>query len=193
MEESLEMKELQELREQFCLINEKLEKQVIINEALIKDSMKKKLSYINRTYKMYVWALVITTPLLIALLALHKASLGLWIFIVVALLVEFFLNSRLYRKLNTKDLMSLGHVEAVERVAVFKKNYKKITIAMLVPAMVLFVSFIGLVSDYRFDMGTVMYYSIFIVIALTYEFVRSKKMFKKLDSVLKQIKELRGE
>ena len=63
MEESLEMKELQELREQFCLINEKLEKQVIINEALIKDSMKKKLSYINRTYKMYVWALVITTPL----------------------------------------------------------------------------------------------------------------------------------
>lgn len=193
MEESLEMKELQELREQFCLINEKLEKQVIINEALIKESMKKKLSYINRTYKMYVWALVITTPLLIALLALHKASLGLWIFIVVALLVEFFLNSRLYRKLNTKDLMSLGHVEAVERVAVFKKNYKKITIAMLVPAMVLFVSFIGLVSDYRFDMGTVMYYSIFIVIALTYEFVRSKKMFLKLDSVLKQIKELRGE
>lgn len=142
---------------------------------------------------MYVWALVITTPLLIALLALHKASLGLWIFIVVALLVEFFLNSRLYRKLNTKDLMSLGHVEAVERVAVFKKNYKKITIAMLVPAMVLFVSFIGLVSDYRFDMGTVIYYSIFIVIALTYEFVRSKKMFLKLDSVLKQIKELRGE
>lgn len=193
MEESLEMKELQELREQFCLINEKLEKQVIINEALIKESMKKKLSDINRTYKMYVWALVITTPLLIALLALHKASLGLWIFIVVALLVEFFLNSRLYRKLNTKDLMSLGHVEAVERVAVFKKNYKKITIAMLVPAMVLFVSFIGLVSDYRFDMGTVIYYSIFIVIALTYEFVRSKKMFLKLDSVLKQIKELRGE
>ena len=193
MEESLEMKELQELREQFCLINEKLEKQVIINEALIKESMKKKLSDINRTYKMYVWALVITTPLLIALLALHKASLGLWIFIVVALLVEFFLNSRPYRKLNTKDLMSLGHVEAVERVAVFKKNYKKITIAMLVPAMVLFVSFIGLVSDYRFDMGTVMYYSIFIVIALTYEFVRSKKMFLKLDSVLKQIKELRGE
>mgnify|MGYP006354231141 CR=1 FL=1 len=193
MEESLEMKELQELREQFCLINEKLEKQVIINEALIKESMKKKLSYINRTYKMYVWALVITTPLLIALLALHKASLGLWIFIVVALLVEFFLNSRLYRKLNTKDLMSLGHVEAVERVADFKKNYKKITIAMLVPAMVLFVSFIGLVSDYRFDMGTVIYYSIFIVIALTYEFVRSKKMFLKLDSVLKQIKELRGE
>ena len=193
MEESLEMKELQELREQFCLINEKLEKQVIINEALIKESMKKKLSYINRTYKMYVWALVITTPLLIALLALHKASLGLWIFIVVALLVEFFLNSRLYRKLNTKDLMSLGHVEAVERVADNKKNYKKITIAMLVPAMVLFVSFIGLVSDYRFDMGTVIYYSIFIVIALTYEFVRSKKMFLKLDSVLKQIKELRGE
>ena len=193
MEESLEMKELQELREQFCLINEKLETQGIINEALIKASMKKKLSYINRTYKMYVWALVITTPLLIALLALHKASLGLWIFIVVALLVEFFLNSRLYRILNTKDLMSLGHVEAVERVAVFKKNYKKITIAMLVPAMVLFVSFIGLVSDYRFDMGTVIYYSIFIVIALTYEFVRSKKMFLKLDSVLKQIKELRGE
>ena len=39
--ESMESKELQELREQFNLISDKLEKQTIINETLIKESMKK--------------------------------------------------------------------------------------------------------------------------------------------------------
>ena len=46
--EAKDMKELQELREQFSIINEKLEKQAIINEALIKESMKENVSYVMR-------------------------------------------------------------------------------------------------------------------------------------------------
>lgn len=191
--ESMEMNELQELREQFNLINEKLNKQKIINEALIKESMKKKLSYVDRTYKMYIVAFIVTTPLMIVLLTLHKASLALCLFVAVALIVEVLWNRYEYRKLNTKELMSLGHIEAVERVTTFKKNYKKITWVMFIPALILFVAFIGLLTDYKFDYGTVIYYSIFILIALSYEFIRGKKMFSKLDAVLKQIRELRCE
>ena len=58
--ESMESKELQELREQFNLISDKLEKQTIINETLIKESMKKNVSYVEKTYKLYTTAGKIT-------------------------------------------------------------------------------------------------------------------------------------
>ena len=193
MEKTIDFAELQELREQFNILSEKLEKQMIINETLIKESMKKKLSYVDRTYKMYKIALVITTPLLIALLFLYKASLVLCIFAALSQIVEMILHRREYRKLNTKELMSLSHIEAVERVVTFKKNFKRNGIVMLIPGIILFIAFIGLVTDYKFEIGTVIFYAIFVLLALTYEFVRSKKMFSKLDEILKQIKELRSE
>ena len=73
MEMNNDFAELQELKEQFNILSEKLEKQTIINETLIKESMKKKLSYVERTYKMYKIEIEITTPLLIAILFLYKA------------------------------------------------------------------------------------------------------------------------
>lgn len=193
MEKTIDFAELQELREQFNILSEKLEKQIIINETLIKESMKKKLSYVDRTYKMYKIALVITTPLLIALLFLYKASLVLCIFAALSQIVEMILHRREYRKLNTKGLMSLSHIEAVERVVTFKKNFKRNSIVMLIPGIILFIAFIGLVTDNKFEIGTVIFYAIFVLLALTYEYVRSKKMFSKLDAILKQIKELRSE
>lgn len=193
MEMNNDFAELQELKEQFNILNEKLEKQIIINETLIKESMKKKLSYVDRTYKMYKTAFVITTPLLIALLLLYKASMVLCIFVGLSLIVEMILYRKEYRKLNTKELMSLNHIEAVERVVTFKKNFKRNTIIMLIPGVILFVAFVGLVTGYKFEIGTVVLYLIFVLLALTYEFVCYKKMFSKLDSVLKQIEELRSE
>lgn len=193
MEMNNDFAELQELKEQFNILNEKLEKQIIINETLIKESMKKKLSYVDRTYKMYKTAFVITTPLFIALLLLYKASMVLCIFVGLSLIVEMILYRKEYRKLNTKELMSLNHIEAVERVVTFKKNFKRNTIIMLIPGVILFVAFVGLVTGYKFEIGTVVLYLIFVLLALTYEFVRYKKMFSKLDSVLKQIEELRSE
>lgn len=193
MEKTMNFAELQELREQFKILNDKLEKQAIINDNLIQESIKNKLSYVDKTFRLYVITEVIISPLLIALLVFYKATLAMWIFIAVALIVEMILYRREYRKLDTKRLMSLGHIDAVERVATFKKNLKTITYVMLIPAIILFILFVGLVTDYKFDMGSVIYYSIFIMLALTYEFVRSKKMFSRLDAVLKQIKELRSE
>lgn len=193
MEKTMNFAELQELREQFKILNDKLEKQAIINDNLIQESIKNKLSYVDKTFRLYVITEVIISPLLIALLVFYKATLAMWIFIAVALIVEMILYRREYRKLDTKGLMSLGHIDAVERVATFKKNLKTITYVMLIPAIILFILFVGLVTDYKFDMGSVIYYSIFIMLALTYEFVRSKKMFSRLDAVLKQIKELRSE
>ena len=189
----MDFTELEELRKQFNILNDKLEKQTIINEKLIKESIKQKLSYVERTFRMYRYAGLIVTPLMLALMLLFKAPLLLWIFTATALIVEQFLFQRVFRKFDTKALMSLGHIDAVERVAIFRKNFRKINYVMMIPAIALFVFYVGLVTDYKFDIGTVIYYLICVLIVSTYEVVRQRKMFKKLDAVLKLIEELRRE
>ncbi len=193
MEKTMDFAELEELKAQFDILNEKLEKQTIINETLIKESMKQKLSYVDRTARMYRNASLITIPILFALLLLYKAPLALSIFITVALILEQIFYRRLFRKLDTKTLMSLGHIDAVERVSIFRKNFRKINSLMLIPSITLFILFLGLVTDYKFNIGTVILYSVSISITLTYEILRQRKMFKNLDAVLKQIKDLRCE
>ena len=47
-QQNLDFTELQELKNQFNILNIKLEKQRIINEDIIKESMKEKLSYIEK-------------------------------------------------------------------------------------------------------------------------------------------------
>ena len=193
MEKTMDFTELEELRKQFNILNDKLEKQTIINETLLKESMKQKLSYVDRTAKMYRYAGLIVTPLMLALMLLFKAPLLLWIFTATALIVEQFLFQREFRKLDTKSLMSLGHIDAVERVSIFRKNFRRINTLMLIPSITVFILFVGLVTGYKFDVGTVIYYLVFVLIVSTYEVVRQRKMFKNLDAVLKQIEEFRRE
>lgn len=193
MEKTMDFAELEELKAQFDILNEKLERQTIINETLLKESMKQKLSYVDRTYRMYRNAGLITTPIMLALLLLYKAPLAMCIFIVVSLIMEQILYRREFRKLDTKTLMSLEHIDAVERVAIFRKNFRRINTLMLIPGITIFILFVGLVTGYKFDAGTVLLYLIFVLITLTYEVVRQRKMFKNLDAVLKLIEELRSE
>lgn len=193
MDKTNDFAELQELKAKYDLLNEKLEQQTIINEKLISESMKQKLSYVDRTGRMYRYAGIIVAPLLIVLLVLYKASLSMWIIVGVTMIVEMLLYRREYSKLDTKSLMTLGHVDAVERVATFRKNFKRISYVMLIPSLVIFILFVGMVTDYKFEIGTVIYYAIFVVVVSIYETVRSKKMFKNLEAVLKQIEELRSE
>ncbi len=191
MDKTKDFDELQELKVQFNLISEKLEKQAIINESLIKESMKRKISYVERFYKWYFAALVVVIPLFTAILLCKNAHWGFVVFALAALLVESMLYFRGYRTLNSKELMVMGFVDAMERVSLFKKRFSLVTKIMMIPSLIIFVMFIGLFTNYTFDVGYVIYYGLFILAALILEYTRKKKMFAKLDTLLEQIKELR--
>lgn len=51
MTHEMDLTELQELRKQFNLIDEKLDRQHIINEELLRESMKSKLSRVELWYR----------------------------------------------------------------------------------------------------------------------------------------------
>ena len=191
MTQVVDMIELQELKDQFNLINEKLEKQIIINETLIKESMTQKISYVEKVQKRYFIITLLASPLMIALLLLYKAHWALVLFVLVALGIEGFLHYRAYRILSPKELMDMGFVDAMERVSRFKRFSNIVTWVMAIPAFAIFILFIGLITNYTFHLGTMIYYGVFVSVAMILEFVRKRKLFARLDEVLKQIKELR--
>lgn len=191
MAQVIEMEELQELKEQFNLISEKLEKQKIINETLIKESMTKKISYVEKVQKWYFIAAILVSPLMLAFLLLYKTHWAVILFVLGTLGLEAYLHYRTFRTLNPKGLMDLGLVDAIERVSRFKKYYNIVTWVMAIPAFAIFILFIGLITNYTFHFGTLIYYGVFVSVAMIWEFVRKRKMFARLDEVLKQIKELR--
>lgn len=192
MTQVVDMIELQELKDQFNLINEKLEKQIIINETLIKESMKRKISYVEKFHKWNFIVAALMTPGMIAIMLLYNAHWAFVPLVLVALGVEALLHYKGYRMLNPKELMVMGLIDAVERVSRFKKFFNIVTWVMFIPAFIIFIMFIGLITDYKFYIGTIVYYGIFVLAALIWEFTRKRKMFARLDEVLKQIKELRG-
>ncbi|MBR5898461.1 MAG: hypothetical protein IKZ14_03220 [Muribaculaceae bacterium] len=187
-----EISELQELKEQFNLISEKLEQQVIINKTLIHESMNKKISYVDRTFKIYSILVIIATPIFLGLLLLHNAHWAVIIFALLSLLSEGVLYYTAFHKLNSNDLLMLGFVDAMGRVAKFKKRIKTITCIMLIPGIALFIIYVGLTTNFNFDINIVIFYAIFVSAAFIWELLRTKKMFRQLDGILAQIKEIRS-
>lgn len=192
MEQLKDMEELQELKEQFNLIEEKLVKQQIINENLIKESMKKKISYVERFHKMYFIVAILAIPLFFAEMLLNKAW-AIIAFALISMVVEIILHYKAFRTLCPKELLDMNLINAIERVSRFKKRYKIMTWIMLIPALIISVMVIGVLTNYTFDVGHVIYYGLFVATAMIWEFTRTRKLFKNLDEVLRQIKELRSE
>ena len=192
MTQVIEMGELQDVKEQFILLADKLEKQKIINEMLIKESMTQKISNVEKVQRWYFIITLLVCPLMMSLLLLYKAHWTFVLFVLIALGIEVFLHYQAYRILKPKELMDMGFVDAMERVLRFKKFFNIVTWVMAIPALFMFIMFIGLITNYTFHAGTMIYYGVFVLAATILEFVRKRKMFARLDEILKQINELRA-
>ena len=82
MENDNNMNELEQMREQMEAFKSRLDKQQIVNEQLVRNSMGSKMSWI----KNFVWAEIIMVPILLIIMAGFHASEGLswWLFAFLA-------------------------------------------------------------------------------------------------------------
>ena len=142
---------------------------------------------------MYFIVAAMITPLFVAIMLLYKANWAIIAFALTSLVVEIILHYKAFRTLCPKELLDMKLIDAMERVSRFKKQYKIATWIMLIPSLLIFVMFIGLVTNYSFDMGHVIFYGLSCLAAMIWELTRTRKLFSRLDGVLKQIKELKGE
>ena len=85
MENNNNSNELEQMREQLSVLKKKLNRQEIVNDRLMRESMKSKMSWIRK----YLWICVILAPLLIVYIAAMASYFGLSVWFVVFTAVMF--------------------------------------------------------------------------------------------------------
>ena len=194
--QNLDFTELQELKNQFNLLDMKLEKQRIINEEMIQESMKEKLSYIERWYQYRLRVCTIAAPIVsfIFMARYINEGFGHWGFSLLILLtglIELYLDRKSYQALDIKNIPNLSMTEATENVTKHRHLIKQTNKILILPSIVLVVWAILIACNYSWNLP-ILAITIFMVgIAISWGLYLAKQNRKKLESVLEQIKKLR--
>ena len=195
-QQNLDFAELQELKNQFSLLNEKLEKQRIINEELIQESMKEKLSYIARWYMNQFYKNTIAAPIvsIVFMILYLNNGFGHWGFSVLILFIgilQYFLYRRCYNALDIKNLPYLNMTQAMENIIKHKQYHSLTNKILILPIIVLIVWTILIASEYTWNPKIIVLTVFMMGISISWGLSQMKKNQKRLESVLEQIKKLR--
>ena len=115
--------ELEDMRQQLNTLKKKLEKQEIVNSSLIRQSMKKNVVGINRTYLWLSVLCVLMIPYCYwAFVMLSGFSIAFWIGTCVFMLVCFFYTLWNGKELRDNRLLQEDLLEARRKIAAAKKR-----------------------------------------------------------------------
>ncbi len=197
MTHEMDLSELQELRKQFNLIDEKLDKQRIINEEILRESMKSKLSRVELWYQNRFRTSAIAAPIIGIVFLTQFVDKGFhyWGFcllIIATGILEVILNNRAYKALSIGNLPSMSMTEATEHIARHKQLRMMANRILAIPLIALIVWTILIASDFAWNLQVIAItvFAMGFTIALGITQQRANK--KRLDEVLNQIKTLRG-
>ena len=194
-QQNLDFAELQELKEQFSLLDMKLEKQRIINEEMIQESMKEKLSYIEKWYRNRFYTCVVAAPIVSIIFIIRNITEGVgdWTFgfmILLVALVELYFDRKAYRVLDIKNLPNLNMTQATENVIKHKQLRSLANKVLLLPFIVVIVWTILVAGGYTWNLKIISVTVFIMVLSFSSGFQQIKKNQKRLESVLEQIKKL---
>jgi L-asparagine transporter-like permease len=195
-QQNLDFAELQELKNQFNLLDMKLEKQRIINEEMIQESMKEKLSYIEKWYRNRFYTCVVAAPIVSIIFIVRNITEGVgdWTFgfmILLVALVELYFDRKAYRVLDIKNLPNLNMTQATENVIKHKQLRSLANKVLLLPFIVVIVWTILVAGGYTWNLKIISVTVFMMGLSFSYGFQQMKKNQKRLESVLEQIKKLR--
>ena len=195
-QQNLDFTELQELKNQFSLLNEKLEKQRIINEEMIQESMKEKLSYVEKWYKKQFLVCTIVCPIIstIFMIQYMNKGFGYWgfsIFVLVLALVELYWNRICYKALDIKNLSNLNMIQATEKIIKHKQLRTMRNNFFIIPFIILIIWTFLVASEFTWNLPVFILLVFMLCISLSLGIYQSKQNRKKLESVPEQIKQLR--
>ena len=195
-QQNLDFEELKELKNQFNLLDVKLEKQRIINEEMIQESMKENLSYIEKWYREKLIVCLVAAP--IASIFFYgkyiTEGFGHWGFslmILVIGLLEFFLDRKSYKALDVKNLSNMNMTQATENIIKHKQLRNMTNKISILPYIILTIWTILIASGYTWNLPIIMFTIFMFGISFSCELYQMKKNQKRLESVLEQIKKLR--
>ena len=194
----IDFKELEDLKQQFVFLDEKLEKQRIISEEIIGEAIKEKLSYIEKWYKNRFKVSLVSAPIVgIVFLCMYIGKgAGYWgfgLFILAVGVLEYLLNRRCYKALNIKQLPSMSMTEAHERIVNHKRLRSFTDKVLAIPYIALIAWTILVASGFAWNTVVIVITVFAMALSISLGYCQQKANGKRLDAVLKHIKSLRGE
>ena len=194
----IDFKELEDLKQQFVFLDEKLDKQRIISEEIICEAIKEKLSYIEKWYRNRFKVSLVSAPIVgIVFLVMYLGNgAGYWgfgLFIPVVGALEYLLNRRCYKALNIKQLPSMSMTEAQERIVNHKRLRSFTDKVLALPYIALIAWTILVASGFAWNTVVIVITICAMALSISLGYCQQKANRKRLDAVLRHIKSLRGE
>ena len=115
------MTELEQMREQMSIFKSQLDKQQIINEQLVRNTIGNKMSWIKK----FIWAEIILVPIILIIMASFHASEGLswWLFAFLAIgLIADTTGDFIINRIPKGQMLSGDLVETSQRLIKMKKQ-----------------------------------------------------------------------
>ena len=196
MTHEMDLTELQELRKQFNLIDEKLDKQRIINEEILRESMTSKLSRVEKWYQNRFRTSAIAAPIagFIFLMQFIDKGFPYWGFcllIIATGILEVILNKRAYKALDAANRPSMSMTEATEHVASHKRLRMIANRILVLPLLALIVWTILIASDFTWNLPVIAITIFAMGISVAWGITQQRANKKRLDEVLQQIEMLK--
>ncbi|MBR6520606.1 MAG: hypothetical protein IKT77_06465 [Paludibacteraceae bacterium] len=197
MENNIQFEELQELRKQLTLLNNKLEKQEIVNDKLIRNSLKNKISNINRTGIVLCALVVIATPIIAFNYAHYlNFSLALNIFTCAFMAIALIYTIWSHWGLNN-DLLNGDLITASSQILRTRRLYKRWSYFSY-PWLVVWLCWNGWEVYSKIDnremlLGIIVGSIIGLIIGGIYGMRQRNKIYRNIDAMLAQIEELKKE
>lgn len=186
--------ELEQMREQFKVLTDKVEKQKIVNERLLESSVKSKVEKYTGGKKGWISIIIIAYIVYIDIEYCIKYNLPLWCTIFVGVGFSAMILISIFNKLKwQKDLDFKGDVSefAVKVRSVKKLDIITSIVSRLIGYSVLavfFYQFITVQSNHVHE-DSVLFISLFLLIMLILVVIKDIHRFRILDDILKDIEE----
>lgn len=193
-----DFKELEDLKQQFALLDDKLDKQRIISEEIVCEAIKEKLSHIERWYRKRFSVSLVSAPIVgIVFFVMYLGKgVGYWgfgLFILVVGALEYLLNRRCYKALDIKQLPSMSMTEAQERIVNHKRLRTFTDKVLALPYIALIAWTILVASGFAWNTVVIAITICAMALSISLGYCLQKANRKRLDAVLRHIKSLRGE
>ena len=114
--------ELEDMRQQMATLKKKLEKQEIVNDRMIRQSLKHSTSSINRRYIFTCFLCLAMIPYgYWAFVKLNGSSIGVWVTMCILMLITLVYTVYIGRHLHNSNLYDRDLVDAYKKVAQAKR------------------------------------------------------------------------
>ena len=186
--------ELEQMREQFKVLTEKVEKQKIVNERLLESSVKSKVDKYTGGRKGWISIIIIAYIVYIDIEYCIKYNLPLWCTIVVGAGFSVMVLISIFNKLKSqKELDFKGDVN---EFAVKVRSVKKLDIITSIVSRLMGYSVLATflyqfitIQNNHLREDSVLSISVFVLIMLVLGVIKDIHRFRILDDILKDIEE----